>query len=186
MSSVISYTNAKTYKIKYETPSGEQKTIELKGINYPEFNYESRHAILPIDVTSGSGVYGYQLNPDTYYLAVKVVFVQRKLLLRKAEEVFSGYEKPKTKNLILDIRDNSGGSISNVPLLYSFLSKDKLFNNSYKYGTKVVDINYKGLSGRSSDGSDISLIVISVMRITLCIKDLTNPIKVIIISGIRD
>lgn len=49
----------------------------------------------------------------------------------------------KTKNLILDIRDNSGGSISNVPLLYSFLSKDKLFNNSYKYGTKVVDINYK-------------------------------------------
>ncbi|MET7036494.1 S41 family peptidase [Elizabethkingia miricola] len=142
MSSVISYTNAKTYQIKYETPSGEQKTIELKGISYPEFNYESRHAILPIDVTSGSGIYGYQLNPDTYYLAVKSFSFNESYFYERLKKYFQDMKKLKTKNLILDIRDNSGGSISNVPLLYSFLSKEKLFNNSYKYGTKVVDINY--------------------------------------------
>ncbi|WP_288789080.1 S41 family peptidase [Elizabethkingia miricola] len=143
MSSVISYTNAKTYQIKYEIPSGEQKIIELKGISYPEFNYESRHAILPIDVTSGSGIYGYQLNPDTYYLAVKSFSFNESYFYERLKKYFQDMKNLKTKNLILDIRDNSGGSISNVPLLYSFLSKDKLFNNSYKYGTKVVDINYK-------------------------------------------
>lgn len=143
MSSVISYTNAKTYKIKYETPSGEQKDHRAKRINYPEFNYESRHAILPIDVTSGSGVYGYQLNPDTYYLAVKSFSFNESYFYERLKKYFQDMKNLKTKNLILDIRDNSGGSISNVPLLYSFLSKDKLFNNSYKYGTKVVDINYK-------------------------------------------
>ncbi|MYY27338.1 S41 family peptidase [Elizabethkingia anophelis] len=143
MSSVISYTNAKIYKIKYEVPSGEQKIIELKGISYPEFNYESRHAILPIDVTSGSGIYGYQLNPDTYYLAVKSFSFNESYFYERLKKYFQDMKNLKTKNLILDIRDNSGGSISNVPLLYSFLSKEKLFNNSYKYGTKVVDINYK-------------------------------------------
>lgn len=143
MSLYISYSNAKEYEIDYETPSGRQKTIKLNGINYSEFNYEMRHAILPIDVTSGDGIYGYKLNPDTYYLAVKSFSFNENFFYERLKKYFQEMKNLKTKNLILDIRDNSGGAMSNVPLLYSFLSKRKLFNNSYKYGTKVVDINYK-------------------------------------------
>ncbi|MCL1675466.1 S41 family peptidase [Elizabethkingia meningoseptica] len=145
MSSYISYafSSIKEFWIKYENPKGEQKTVKLSSINYPEYIYETRHAILPTDVTASDGIFGYQLNPATYYLIVKSFSSDESFLYERLKKYFREMKDMKVKNLILDIRDNGGGAISNVPLLYSFLSKEKLFNNSYQYGTKVVDIKYK-------------------------------------------
>ncbi len=98
---------------------------------------------MPTDVTASDGIFGYQLNPETYYLIVKSFSSDESFLYERLKKYFREMKDMKVKNLILDIRDNGGGAISNVPLLYSFLSKEKLFNNSYQYGTKVVDIKYK-------------------------------------------
>ncbi|MDV3910341.1 peptidase S41 [Elizabethkingia anophelis] len=145
MTSYISYafSNVKEYHLKYETPTGEQKIIKLNGINYPEYLYEMRHAVLPKDVTVDNGIFGYLLNKDTYYLIVKSFSFDESVLYERLKKYFQEIKDMKVKSLILDIRDNGGGNISNVPLLYSFLAKEKKFNNSYKYGTKVVDIKYK-------------------------------------------
>lgn len=142
--SMILGNNTKEYQIKYETTLGKEKTIKLKSIDYRAFNYNTKHEVLPIDVTSELfGIYGYQVDSETYYLSVRSFNYNESFFYDKLKKYFQEIRKLKSKKLILDVRNNSGGLMSNVPLLYSFLSKELVFNNIYKYGTKVVDINYK-------------------------------------------
>ncbi|MDQ1856202.1 S41 family peptidase [Chryseobacterium sp. WLY505] len=131
------------FSLRYKTSSGEQKTMKVKGIKYPRFYYESRHSVLPVDLISeNAGIYGYTIDSDTYYLSVKSFSYDESFFYERLKKYFQEIKDLKIKNLILDIRNNPGGAISNVPLLYSFIANDKTFNNEYKYGTKVVDINY--------------------------------------------
>jgi C-terminal processing protease CtpA/Prc len=132
------------FTLKYKTLKGEQKTAKVKGIKYPRYYYESKHSVLPIDVISENyGIYGYSIDSETYYLSVKSFSYDESFLYERLKKFFQEMKDLKAKKLIIDIRNNSGGAISNVPLLYSFIARDKTFNNEYQYGTKVVDINYK-------------------------------------------
>ncbi|MCJ7932142.1 MAG: S41 family peptidase [Chryseobacterium sp.] len=131
------------FTIQYKTLQGDEKTIKVNGIKYSRFYYESKHAVLPIDLISESyGIYGYQIDPETYYLSVKSFSYDESFFYERLKKYFQEIKDLKSKKLIIDIRNNSGGAISNVPLLYSFIAQDKNFNNEYKYGTQVVDINY--------------------------------------------
>ncbi|AKK74388.1 peptidase S41 [Chryseobacterium gallinarum] len=131
------------FTLKYKTLTGENKTAKLSGIQYPRFYYEAKHAILPIDLISESyGIYGYKIDADTYYLSVKSFSYDESFFYERLKKYFQEIKDLSSKKLIIDIRNNSGGAISNVPLLYSFIAKDKSFNNEYQYATKVVDIKY--------------------------------------------
>lgn len=131
------------FTLKYKALNGEQKTMKVSGIKYPQYCYETRHAVLPIDVVSESlGIYGYKIDADTYYLSVKTFSSDESSFYERLKKYFQEMKDLKAKKLIIDIRNNPGGAISNVALLYSFIAKNKNFNNEYKYGTKVVDINY--------------------------------------------
>ncbi|WBV58656.1 S41 family peptidase [Chryseobacterium daecheongense] len=132
-----------TFTIKYQALNGEQKKASLEGITFTRFNYESRHAVLPIDVSSEIyGIFGYEISPDTFYLSVRSFSYDESFFYEKLKKYFQKIKNKKYKNLVVDIRNNSGGSVTNIPLLYSFMSKEKIFTNSYKYGSKVIDINY--------------------------------------------
>ncbi|MCW3160130.1 S41 family peptidase [Chryseobacterium oryctis] len=142
--SFICKNNSNTYTIKYKNLNGEEKTITTDGINYSQFYYENEHAVLPIDlITQSQGIYGYKINENTYYLSIKSFGYDESVFYETLKKNFQIIKDLKLKNLILDIRDNSGGIINNIPLLYSFISKEKQFTNSYRYATKVININYK-------------------------------------------
>jgi len=131
------------YTLKYKSLNGAQKTVKVNGIKYPQYYYETKHAVLPIDVVSENyGIYGYKIDPETYYLSVKSFSYDESFFYERLKKYFQEIRNLKSKKLIIDIRNNSGGAISNVALLYSFIAADKNFNNEYKYGTQVIDINY--------------------------------------------
>jgi hypothetical protein len=132
------------YTIKYKTLKGEQKVAKLSGITYSKFYYEDNHSILPMDLISTAyGVYGYRVNSDTYYLSIKSFNYDESTFYERLSKYFQEIRSIKSKNLVIDIRDNDGGSLSNIPLLYSFITKHPQINTSYKYGTKVIDILYQ-------------------------------------------
>lgn len=141
----ISFLNptAKEYKIVYEY-DGEVKSVTMPSTNFDRYYYNSAKCILPIDAVSENWlIHGRQLNADTYFLTLRSFNLSEEYAYYYLNKIFKDLKDSNVKNLIIDIRSNSGGLLSNIPLYYSFISKDKLFKNNYRYATKVVDVKMR-------------------------------------------
>ncbi|MGG5507099.1 MULTISPECIES: S41 family peptidase [unclassified Myroides] len=90
-----------------------------------------------------TGIYGSQLNETTYMLTITSFNLSEEYAYYLLQNIFTEIKQKKLKKLILDIRDNAGGSLANIPLFYSFISQSKTFKNTYKYATKVPEIRVK-------------------------------------------
>lgn len=150
------------FRIAYQDTlyAPEQKEVVMKSVNYSRNYYNVQKAILPVDVISYSyGIYGRKITDDTYFLTIKTFAFSEEFAYQKLSTFFEKLNADGVKNLIIDIRGNGGGFLSNIPLFYSFLSKDKVFKNSYRYATKVVEINVRenliDASGRQYSDMDI-------------------------------
>ena len=141
----ILFFEAKNYVLEYKDGvSSGIKTINLAPISYIQYNYNTSKTVLPQNMLSYSeGINGYLLNEDTYVLDIKTFNLSESYAYFKLETIFRKIKEKNIKKLIIDIRDNGGGSLSNIPLYYSFISKEKTFRNLYKYATRVLDIQVK-------------------------------------------
>ncbi|ALU27163.1 MULTISPECIES: S41 family peptidase [Myroides] len=150
------------YKITYldSLNAVESKEATLKAVNYARNYYNVQKAILPVDIISYSyGIYGQKVNDDTYCLTIKTFAFSEEFAYQKLSSFFEKINEEGVKNLIIDIRGNGGGYLSNIPLFYSFISQEKVFKNNYRYATKVIDINVRenliDASGRQYSDMDI-------------------------------
>jgi len=134
------YPEAKEYKLEYND-NGTPRDIIIKSTDYNSFYYNIAHAVLPVDVISGERlIEGRKLNEDTYLLTIKSFNLSEEYAYYYLNRIFAKIKKENIKHLVFDIRGNSGGLLSNIPLYYSFISKEKNFKNTYRYATKVIDI----------------------------------------------
>ncbi|MEC4113920.1 S41 family peptidase [Myroides pelagicus] len=142
----LMYSGVSEYTIEYRESlmSEELKTITLPSVDYARSYYNSQKSILPIDLISYSyGIFGQQLNKQTYKLTIKSFGFSEEYAYHKLSNFFEELNEKGVKNLILDIRGNGGGLLSNIPLYYSFISREKMFKNNYRYATKVLDIKVR-------------------------------------------
>lgn len=155
------FPKSKEFTIEYtENKNQTPKTIQLKAINYNRFYYNTDKTILPFDTLSATnGISGYQLDNDTFIVSIKSFSLSEEYAYQILSNLFTLIKEKNIKNLIIDIRNNNGGSLSNIPLFYSFISNEKSFKNIYKYATKVITINVKenlvDESNRLANASDI-------------------------------
>lgn len=134
------YPDAKEYEVEYNHNGIPQKT-SIKSVDYHSFYYNFAHAVIPIDVVSNERfIDGRKLNADTYVLTIKSFNLSEEYAYYFLNRIFEKIKKEGIKHLVLDIRGNSGGLLSNIPLYYSFIAKQKNFKNTYRYATKVIDI----------------------------------------------
>lgn len=154
--------NAEEYKIIYKDSlnAADKNEVTMKSVNYARNYYNVQKAILPVDIISYSyGIYGRKVNEDTYLLTIKTFAFSEEFAYQKLSSFFEKLNAEGVKNLIIDVRGNGGGFLSNIPLFYSFISKEKVFKNSYRYATKVIDINVRenliDASGRQYSDMDI-------------------------------
>ncbi len=151
---------AQYYTIEYTLDGKEVKTIELEPVGFDRFFYNSEKSVFPIDIVSSSWlVYGRKYNEEVYLLTLSSFNLTEEYAYYYLNRIFKEIKDAKIKHLIIDIRDNSGGLLSNIPLFYSFIAKDKIFKNNYRYATKVVDINVRNYlvdeNERQVSGTDI-------------------------------
>lgn len=141
----IVFPDTKDFDIEYkESATVAPKIITVKYVDYNRYTYNSEKTILPLSTISfEKGIYGYQLDDDTYVLKITTFSVSETYAYYILNNLFQEIKEKNIKNLVLDIRDNDGGSLSSIPLFYSFISKDKSFRNIYKYATKVPKVNVK-------------------------------------------
>lgn len=120
------------------------QTVNLKAVDFDRCNYNRNKSVLPLKVLAySSGIYGSVLDQETYLLQINSFALSEDYAYAILNTVFSEIKDKKIKQVILDIRDNSGGSLTNIPLFYSFISQTKHFENTYRYATKVPYIKVK-------------------------------------------
>ncbi|MTG98414.1 MULTISPECIES: S41 family peptidase [Myroides] len=158
----LMYNGIEEYRIEYREnlEDDELKEITVNSVNYARSYYNSQKSIFPIDLISYSyGIFGQEINSETYVLTIKTFGFSEEYAYHKLSTFFEQLQSKGVKNLIIDIRGNGGGLLSNIPLYYSFISKDKMFKNTYRYATKVLDIkvreNLVDSNGRQFSEMDI-------------------------------
>ncbi|EKB03211.1 hypothetical protein HMPREF9711_02538 [Myroides odoratimimus CCUG 3837] len=137
------FPDAKEYIIEYKKTVNETpKSITLKAVNFNDYQYYAEKSVLPLSTVAFSkGIYGYPLNDDTYILKITTFSLSETYAYYILNNLFQDIKDKNIKNLVLDIRDNGGGMLSNIPLFYSFISSEKNFKNIYKYATRVPKVN---------------------------------------------
>lgn len=158
----LMFPDAKEYVIAYQEglESEEIKEVTINTVSYFRNFYNVQKSILPLDlITYSYGIYGREVNEDTYILTIKTFAFSEEFAYQKLSAFFEKLNQKGIKNLIIDIRSNGGGLLSNIPLFYSFISKDKVFKNSYRYATKVVDIKVREnlIDGSGRQYSDLDI-----------------------------
>ncbi len=158
----LMFPDAKEYVITYQEAldSEEIKEVTIDTVSYFRNYYNVQKSILPLDlITYSYGIYGREIDEDTYVLTIKTFAFSEEFAYQKLSTFFEKLKEKGVKNLIIDIRSNGGGYLSNIPLFYSFLSKEKVFKNSYRYATKVVDINVREnlIDGSGRQYSDLDI-----------------------------
>ncbi|MCC9043658.1 peptidase S41 [Myroides sp. M-43] len=140
------FPKTKEFVIEYKQNSGDKnsKKVVLKSVNFSQYNYNAQKSILPLNTLAfNNGIYGYQLDKQTYILTITSFNMSEEYAYFILNNIFATIKENNIKNLVLDIRDNSGGMLSNIPLFYSFISTQKEFKNIYKYATRVPKINVR-------------------------------------------
>lgn len=139
------FPKAASFRLVYrEEAKGSLQTVEVKSVDYERYNYNGRKAILPLNLLAyDTGIYGSQVDKDTYLLSIKSFNLSEEYAYYILNTIFTDIKAKNIKQVIIDIRDNAGGALSNIPLFYSFISKEKHFKNIYKYATKVPTINVR-------------------------------------------
>ncbi|MBB1150445.1 MULTISPECIES: S41 family peptidase [unclassified Myroides] len=139
------FPKATVYTVEYRAnPKEDVKTIQINSVNYMTYDYNNNKSILPLALMAyKTGIYGMAIDDSTYILYIKSFNPSEEYAYTILNAVFAEIKEKNIQHLIIDIRDNAGGSLSNIPLFYSFISKSKTFKNSYKYATKVPEIRVK-------------------------------------------
>lgn len=137
--------DSKEFVIEYKELADQNlKKVTLKAVNFNDSEYQSEKSILPLSTIAFSkGIFGYQLDDDTYILKITTFSVSESYAYYILNNLFQDIKDKNIKKLVVDIRDNGGGMLSNIPLFYSFISPEKTFKNLYKYATRVPKINMK-------------------------------------------
>lgn len=155
--------DTKEYKIEYKENDSDTSTklVTLPSVDYYRYHYNSTKTILPVDLIGyNSGIYSRKINDDTAIVEIRTFDLSEEYAYYILSKIFEQFKADGIKNLIFDIRGNGGGALSNIPLYYSFITKDKIFKNNYRYGTKVIEIQEKKNlvdgSGRLATYTDVA------------------------------
>lgn len=144
----LKYGGQKQYELKITDTLGKQivlteNAISLSEWNNREINYKYYYDPVTLD-------YDFYINNEkTYaYLRLATFFYQGKLKQNAFENFCNNsfellQNKKNIKSLIIDLRENTGGSLYNTFLLYSFLA-EKPFNEFERAICKIKTIPYTG------------------------------------------
>lgn len=133
------YGNRESYSVKYMTPDGETKTIEIApksfesiGNRYPNRNSHfaeyhqdaNRMEYFKTRIAEKWPFLYYIDSINTAVLTVNSFGLDPKEFKSKLIDLFKEIKKKKAKNLIIDIRQNIGGHRINAINLYAFLTDE--------------------------------------------------------------
>jgi len=131
--SVFDYTFKATYKKKGEKENKEKDSIKSKKETTSKTNKVARKAL-----KTKRKIYKYNVKEKVYYRDFKfigdtlnspVAYLKIRGFdggkYKKAyDAIFRKIDTSKTKNLIIDLRDNFGGSLNEITYLFSYLAKE--------------------------------------------------------------
>ena len=128
------------FKITFKTKSSDtKKTVIIKGAGYSDYrkNFKNRHS-KPFDRLQYEGpnedeIYNYkQINKNTGVLTVNSFDIggneeaaEHKIYKKWLDSIFANIKNNGIKNLIVDVRNNGGGTDPNDVITYSYLTSRK-------------------------------------------------------------
>jgi hypothetical protein len=130
----------KEFKISFKTKSLDtKKTVIVKSVGYSDYrkNFKNRHS-KPFDRLQYEGpnkdeIYNYkQINKNTGILTVNSFDIggneeatEHKIYIKWLDSIFVNIKNIGIKNLIVDLRNNGGGTDPNDVITYSYLTSRK-------------------------------------------------------------
>jgi C-terminal processing protease CtpA/Prc len=122
------YNQAETFKIEYVDTNNTKKTLDFKGIpfeNFTKSNAQNIEAISTEFKNNEIAVLKFHSFENGYDEA------SRKIAEKQLDVFFAKADSLKVQNLILDLRDNSGGSPDIANYLFSYLTDKPYYYFDY-------------------------------------------------------
>ena len=117
------------YVAKYFDTSAEYKIVTLGKLNELDTFYiksVTYHDLIKKQSQKKNNINLEQINTsDCLHLKISSFYIQPETFARKIDSVFCIINKSQFRNLIVDLRDNTGGKIANENYLLSYLIKKK-------------------------------------------------------------
>lgn len=140
----LRYPGSKSFDITYMAPgSTSPKKITVPSANPTQAFHAARLAVFPLNLLQRAYLIyrNYDDETKTGLLTVNTFNLQESMAYKEFAEFFKEVNRRGYKQVIIDIRSNSGGNPAISALLYSFMAKGT-FRNVYNYRTQTIDITY--------------------------------------------
>ena len=129
------YNQVNKFEIEYLDQKKQKQKIDLNGVSYETYTKEIKENIEPLTTefkTDNLAILKFHSFENGYNEA------DRKIAEKKLDVFFNRLDSLKTENLIIDLRDNGGGSADIANYLFSYLTNKPYYYFDYvgaKYNT---------------------------------------------------
>ncbi|MCE3076183.1 S41 family peptidase [Chryseobacterium gwangjuense] len=130
------YNPSENFEIEYVDSQNHHQKVEIKGLTYGDFNKNTNENIehLTTEINSlNIGILKFHSFENGYNEA------DRKIAERQLDVFFSKLDSLKIRNLVIDLRDNSGGAAEIANYLFSYLTS-KPYNYFDYVGAKYRSV----------------------------------------------
>lgn len=130
------YDQSETFDVEFLDKNNQKQKIVLNGISFDNFTKNTRENIPPL---------GTEIRKDNIAVLKFHSFengyneADRKIAEKQLDHFFTKLDSLKTKNLIIDFRDNSGGSADIANYLFSYLTDKPYYYLDY-FGAKYKSV----------------------------------------------
>jgi hypothetical protein len=116
----LNYPDTITYRYIRKGELQELKVASIRTLSIPEYNLKSKDDSLFVKYKKARMRYRY-LDEDKKTMQLHIIGFSHRKFTKAYRNIFKQLEKNKTENLIIDLRYNGGGSLSNCQHLLSYL-----------------------------------------------------------------
>ncbi|WP_281231335.1 S41 family peptidase [Flavobacterium gelatinilyticum] len=136
---------ANKFDIEYYNDQSNKELTKttLKACNYYEIYYRSSQKVKPINKAENAVSIDYQFYKEqlTGKLTINTFDLPENEVYQKFSDFFKRINKEGYKNVIIDVRSNSGGDPKMAAILYSFISQ-KNFENKFNFKAKSITLTH--------------------------------------------
>lgn len=127
---LLNYPDTITYEYLQKDQVKTLKTPAFKTLNIPEYNLKRRDDSLYVRYKRAKMRYRY-LDADKKTMVLNIQAFSHTKYTKAYRKIFKQLKKNKTENLVIDLRYNGGGSLSNTYHLLQYLLKEPVTQTSY-------------------------------------------------------
>ncbi len=127
---LLNYPDTLTYEYLKNDKVKTLKSPALKTLNIPEYNLKRKDDSLFVKYKRAKLRYRY-LNDDKKTMLLNIQAFSHRKYTKAYRKIFKQLQKNKTENLVIDLRYNGGGSLSNANYLLKYLLNEQVTQTSY-------------------------------------------------------